>query len=134
MFDVLTMVKQLVWLKVFYDIAIHKLTMEQIISNLFKLNNLNLDEEDIRKALCEMRFKFFYRPCSTNFTSSILEYLDPYYGRCKMLNSNSVLVANTARNVSKCRVFSGLYFPLFSPNKEKYGPEKFRICTLLTQC
>ena len=41
-----------------------------------------------------------------------------------MLNSNPVLVANTVRKVSKRRVFSGLYFPLFSPNKEKYGPGK----------
>ena len=55
------MVKQLVWLKVFYDIVIQKLTMEQIISNLLKLNNLNLDKEDIRKALCEVRFKFFLK-------------------------------------------------------------------------
>ena len=26
--------------------------------------------------------------------------------------------------MSKYRVFSGLYFPVFSPNTGKYGPEK----------
>ena len=26
--------------------------------------------------------------------------------------------------VSKCGVFSGLYFPVFSPNTGKYGPGK----------
>ena len=32
--------------------------------------------------------------------------------------------AYTAWKVSKCGVFSGPYFPVFSPNKGKYGPEK----------
>ena len=30
--------------------------------------------------------------------------------------------------------FSGRYFPVFSPNAKKYGPEKLRIRTLFTQC
>ena len=30
--------------------------------------------------------------------------------------------------------FSGPYFPVFSPNAGKYGPEKLRIGTLFTQC
>ena len=30
----------------------------------------------------------------------------------------------TARKMSKYGVFSGSYFPIFSPNKGKYGPEK----------
>ena len=30
----------------------------------------------------------------------------------------------TAWKVSKYGVFSGPYFPVFSPNVEKYGPEK----------
>ena len=30
--------------------------------------------------------------------------------------------------------FSGPYFPAFSPNAEKYGPEKLRIRILFTQC
>ena len=53
----------------------------------------------------------------------------------------------TVRKVSKYGVFSGLYFPAFglntenmeylskfSPNTGKYGTEKLRIWTLLTQC
>ena len=32
----------------------------------------------------------------------------------------------TALKVPKYRVFSGPYFPVFSPNKGKYGPEKTR--------
>ena len=39
----------------------------------------------------------------------------------------------TAWNVSKYGVFSGLYFPVFSPNTGKYGPKKLRIWTLFTQ-
>ena len=31
---------------------------------------------------------------------------------------------NTAWKVSKYGVFSGPYFPVFSPNAGKYGPEK----------
>ena len=30
----------------------------------------------------------------------------------------------SARKVSKYGVFSGPYFPVFSPNMAKYGPEK----------
>ena len=30
-------------------------------------------------------------------------------------------------------VFSSPYFPVFSPNAGKYGPEKLRIWTLFTQ-
>ena len=30
----------------------------------------------------------------------------------------------SARKVSKYGVFSGPYFPVFSPNTAKYGPEK----------
>ena len=33
-------------------------------------------------------------------------------------------MTNTARKVSKYRVFSGLYFPVFALNTGKYGPEK----------
>ena len=33
-------------------------------------------------------------------------------------------VLSTARKVSKYVVFSGSYFSVFSPNTEKYGPEK----------
>ena len=42
-------------------------------------------------------------------------------------------------NISHCvrsvqtRSFSGPYFPVFSPNMGKYGPEKHRIWTLFTQ-
>ena len=36
--------------------------------------------------------------------------------------------------MSKYGVFSGLYFPVFGLNTEKYGPEKLRIWTLFTQC
>ena len=31
----------------------------------------------------------------------------------------------TAWKVPKYEVFSGLYFPVFSPNTGKYGPEKY---------
>ena len=34
---------------------------------------------------------------------------------------------------AKYGVFSGPYFPVFSPNAGKYGPEKIRIWTLFTQ-
>ena len=34
------------------------------------------------------------------------------------------LLHYTAQKVSKYEVFSGPYFPVFSPNTEKYGPEK----------
>ena len=30
--------------------------------------------------------------------------------------------------------YSGFFWSVFSPNAEKYGPEKLRIRTLLTQC
>ena len=43
------------------------------------------------------------------------------------------LLRFTAWKVSKYRVFSGPYFPVFSPNTGKYGPEKLRISTLFTQ-
>ena len=35
-----------------------------------------------------------------------------------------------ARKVSKYVVISGPYFPVFSPNMEKYGLEKLRVWTL----
>ena len=37
----------------------------------------------------------------------------------------SLAFAKTAWKVSKYGVFSGSYFSVFSPNKGKYGPEKF---------
>ena len=40
----------------------------------------------------------------------------------------------TAGKVSKYGVISGLYFPVFSRNTGKYGPEILRIWTLFTQC
>ena len=40
---------------------------------------------------------------------------------------------NTSWKVWKYWVFSGLFFPVFSPNTGKYGPEKFRIWTLFMQ-
>ena len=41
--------------------------------------------------------------------------------------------ANTAWKVSEDGIFSGPYFPVFSPNTGKYVPEKLRIWILLTQ-
>ena len=38
--------------------------------------------------------------------------------------SKKVLRLRTAWKLSKCGVFSGPYFPVFSPNTGKYGPEK----------
>ena len=43
-------------------------------------------------------------------------------------------ISFTAWKWSKYGVFSGPYFPVFSPNTGKYGPEKLRIWTLSTQC
>ena len=40
---------------------------------------------------------------------------------------------STAWKVSKYGVFSGPYFPVFSPNVEKYRSEKLCIWTLFTQ-
>ena len=34
-----------------------------------------------------------------------------------------VMIMNTTRKVSKYGVISGPYFPVFSPNTGKYGPE-----------
>ena len=45
---------------------------------------------------------------------------DLCYYNCSVLQAKT----NTAQKVSKYKVFSGPYFPLFSPNKGKYGPEK----------
>ena len=71
-----------------------------------------------------------------------------YRGQLCLLNSHlttlgleitiksSFLLDNniTAWEVSKYGVFSGPYFPVFSPNTGKYGPEKTCIWTLFTQC
>ena len=38
--------------------------------------------------------------------------------------SGTYLQRSTAWKVSKYGVFSGSYFPVFSPNMGKYGPEK----------
>ena len=46
-------------------------------------------------------------------------------------HSSSIILA---RKVSKYVLFSGPYFPVFSPNTGKYGLEKLRVWTLLTQC
>ena len=43
-------------------------------------------------------------------------------------------ITNTVWKVSKYGVFSGPFFPVFSTNKGKYGPEKLRIWTLFTHC
>ena len=37
---------------------------------------------------------------------------------------DSIVQSSTAWKVSKYWVFSGSYFPVFSPNTGKYGPEK----------
>ena len=42
---------------------------------------------------------------------------------CFALKTYSTLKRLTAWKVSKYRVISGPYFPVFSPNIEKYGPE-----------
>ena len=42
-------------------------------------------------------------------------------------------VDQTLREVSKNKVFSGPYFPIFSPNTGKYGPEKTPIWTVFTK-
>ena len=36
--------------------------------------------------------------------------------------------------IAQIQSFSGPYFPIFSPNTGKYGPEKPRIWTLFAQC
>ena len=41
-----------------------------------------------------------------------------------ILVETEVVMSHTLWKVSKCRVLSGLYFPIFSPNTGKYGPEK----------
>ena len=46
--------------------------------------------------------------------------LDFYYSHI----FNSILAGTTAQKVSKYRVFSGPYFPVFGLNTGKYGPEK----------
>ena len=35
-----------------------------------------------------------------------------------------LVVADTAKKVSKCEFFFGQYFPVFSPNMGKHGPER----------
>ena len=40
-----------------------------------------------------------------------------------MKRDNSFVSASTAWKVSKHRVISGPYFPVFSPNTGKYGPD-----------
>ena len=42
--------------------------------------------------------------------------------------------SNTVRVVSKYRVFSGPYSPVFSPDTENKGQKKLRVWKLLTQC
>ena len=42
------------------------------------------------------------------------------YYNCSVLQAKS----NTAQKVSKYKVFSDPYFPVFSPNTRKYGLEK----------
>ena len=50
-----------------------------------------------------------------------------------MANNIKCQISITAWKVSKYGVFSGPYFPVFSPNRGKYGQEKLRIRSLLTQ-
>ena len=41
--------------------------------------------------------------------------------KCSLLNITHVV---SFSKLSKCGVFGGRYFPVFSPNTGKYGPEK----------
>ena len=50
----------------------------------------------------------------------------------KGTNSN-VYVKSIAWKVSKYGVVSGPYFPVFSPNREKYGPEKTPYLDLINE-
>ena len=43
------------------------------------------------------------------------------------------LALRALRKISRYRVFSGPYFPVFSPNTGKYGQKKLRIRALFTQ-
>ena len=48
-------------------------------------------------------------------------------------NHNQFLKWGTVWKMARYGVFSSPYFPVFSPNAGKYGPEKLRIWTLFTQ-
>ena len=51
----------------------------------------------------------------------------------ELKNTAGANLEHTAWKVSKYRVFSGPYFPVFSPTTGKYGQKKLRIWKLLTQ-
>ena len=93
---------------------------------------------------CKVYFKYFSgatTDCMKDCQTSYEKTTRPFYSLCggKWFNLRSNIRINsyiyhTAWRESKYGVFSGFYFPVLSPNKRKYGPEKLRIGTLVAQC
>ena len=54
----------------------------------------------------------------------MLKYRSDQFWNILILSKHSFSLSTTAWRVSKYRVISGQFFPVFSPNTGKYGPEK----------
>ena len=66
----------------------------------------------------------FLFKCITYKTSHTPAIKHAIYMKFQLTLSTTKNNTITARKVSKYRVFSGPYFPVFSSNTGKYGPEK----------
>ena len=84
------------------------------------------------KTYSIMSIKYMYKISCKFHDKNFLRYRflkKPSAGRVKRHElfdtiSQTNLETSTAWNVSTCGVFPSLYFPVFSPNTGKYGPEK----------
>ena len=89
------------------------------ISNAMFLSSVYLFEALFFTQIIRINFFFETVPCKRRLTCKMYFLL---IKRC--LHISGLPWSFTAWKMSKYGVFSGPYFPVFSPNAGKYGPEK----------